>query len=199
VVRRTSRLRCVICGLIDVRCICSGLDRCRLPWRLVIVQHGKEGAKPTNTARLLAAVVLHSRLLPFATRTTPWSRERLGAADEPRFLLHPGEDATPLDRARVSELARIGGALVIVDGSWRQSGRMVRRGDGLRELPRFALPAGPPSRWTVRRAPRAGFVSTLESVVRLAALLDDPEPHRVLEATLLRLLAAQNAVSVPLA
>ncbi len=198
-VRRTTRPRCASCGLIDVRCLCRDLVRCRLPWSLLIVQHGKEGAKPTNTARLLSAVVEGTRVIPFARRDRPWDSAQLGAAGGAGFLLHPGAGATVLDRATVAGLAARGGTLVVVDGSWRQAGRMIRRGAGLDELPRFALPAGPPSRWTVRRAPRDGLVSTFEAVVRLAALLDDPRPHAVLEATFVRLLAAQTAVALPLA
>lgn len=197
-VRRTTRPRCACCGLIDARCLCRELPRCRLPWRLLIVQHGKEAGKPTNTARLLAATVDGARLTPFATRDQPWDSARLAAGDAPRFLLHPLATAVVLDRATVAALAARGGTLVMVDGSWRQAGRMIRRG-GLDALPSYRLPVGSPSRWTVRRAPGEGLVSTFEAVVRLAALLDDPRPHAVLEATFQRLLAAQTAVSLPLA
>ncbi len=41
--------------------------------------------------------------------------------------------------------------LILVDGTWRQAGRIVRRADGVADLPRVSLPHGGPSRWRVRR------------------------------------------------
>jgi DTW domain-containing protein YfiP len=190
---RSARPRCGGCGLLDFRCVCGDLPRVALPFRLLVVQHGKEGAKPTNTARLLPRVVEGCRIVTYATRERPWSAELLrgDAADERRVLLFPAEGAETLDRATVAGFAEAPHCLVVLDGTWRQAGRLARRADGLADLPRVALPPGAPSRWSVRRAPRDGCLSTFDAVVRVAQLLPDRGTAAALERAWERLLAAQ--------
>jgi DTW domain-containing protein YfiP len=71
---------------------------------------------------------------------------------------------------------------------------MVRRADGVAQLPRVKLPPGGPSRWPARRAPRPDQLCTFETVVRLVALASSR--YRVEAAELERsyqwLLAAQS-------
>jgi DTW domain-containing protein YfiP len=182
-VRRSEQPRCDGCGVIAPRCICARLPRVALPFRLVVVQHGKERAKPTNTARLLPRVVERCTIVTYATHLRPWSPALLdegrdasrdgGARDERRLLLYPDADATPLDRATAASWAHSPHCLVVLDGTWRQAGRLARKAEGLRELPRVALPPGAPSRWTVRRAPRPEAVATFDAIVRVAELLPD--------------------------
>lgn len=198
-VRRTRLDRCEGCGVVVPRCVCAGLEKCELPFPLVVVQHGKERSKPTNTVRLLARVVADCRVVRFALQERPWAAELLGAPDPRRWLLFPGPHARTLDRASVAELAAQRAPLVVVDGSWRQAGRMVRRGAGLAELPSYSLPPGAPSRWSVRHAPRVEQLCTFESMVRLAQLLDDPRPAQALDAAFARLIAAQVNAPTPLA
>jgi len=177
--RRSDQPRCEGCGVIVPRCICARLPRVALPFRLVVVQHGKERAKPTNTARLLPRVIERCTIVTYATHLRPWSPALLdagcdeGTRDETRLLLYPDADATPLDRATVASWANSPHCLVVLDGSWRQAGRLARKADGVRELPRVTLPPGAPSRWTVRRAPRPEAVATFDAIVRVADLLHD--------------------------
>jgi len=181
--RRSGQPRCEGCGVIAPRCICARLPRVALPFRLVVVQHGKERSKPTHTARLLPRVLERCTIVTYATRARPWSPALLDdatrgardgdAPDERRVLLFPDADATPLDRATAASWGETPHCLVVIDGSWRQAGRIARKGDGLRELPRFALPPGAASRWSVRRAPRPAAVATFDAIVRVAELLPD--------------------------
>ena len=198
-VRRTGLPRCDGCGVIPRRCVCKAVGRCELPWPMLVVQHAKEGHRPTNTVRLLSRVVADCRVVPFALIDRPWSAELLGEPHAARWVLFPGANATLLDPASLTALVEARAPLVVLDGSWRQAGRMMRRGTGLNTLPHFALPPGPPSRWSVRRAPHVGQLCTLEAIVRLASLLPDPEPARILEDAFLRLHAAQTGVALPLA
>ncbi len=190
--RHTQQPRCAGCGLIPARCLCAKLPTTTLPFRLAIVQHGKEAGKPTNTARLVARVVRETRLLPFAQRGAPWTADRLGGGDVERFVLYPAADAVPLDhhwwRARAPRITE----LILLDGTWRQAGRLGRRAEGIATLPRLALPAGPPSRWRIRSAPRADQLCTFEAVVRLAALCTDAETAAVLERAFEMILGAQG-------
>ena len=53
--------------------------------------------------------------------------------------------------------------LVLLDGSWRQTRRLLQANPLLQLLPRWALPAPPPSRYLIRKAHRPQQRSTLEA------------------------------------
>jgi DTW domain-containing protein YfiP len=175
--RYTSQIRCPGCRLIPSRCLCEKLPRVRLPWRLLVLQHLKEGRKPTNTARLLVRVVEDSSIVTVAKPERPWTPRLLEPvpgllepASEQCVLLFPSPGATLLDRAQLAEWSARPTCVVLVDGSWRQAGRIARRAEGLAELPHVTLPPGPPSRWAIRRAPRGDQLCTFEALVRLVEL-----------------------------
>ena len=52
---------------------------------------------------------------------------------------------------------------MLLDGTWRQTRQMLRLNPLLQSLPRWALPAPPPSRYAIRRAQRPEQRSTLEA------------------------------------
>lgn len=194
--RRTKQVRCDGCGLIPGRCLCAQLPRLRLPWRLLVLQHRRETRKPTNTARLLVRAVEGAALVTVATRERPWSRSLLGPAGERRVLLYPGPGASVVTRDEMRSWRERPTCVVLVDGTWRQAGRIARREEGVAELPRLELPPGGPSRWPMRRAPRPDQLSTFETFVRLVALDPGLDPARELESAFLRLLAAQDPDAV---
>lgn len=192
-VRRTRQRRCGGCGLIPARCLCATLPRVRLPFRLVLLQHPKEGGKPTNTGRLLERVVEGCERLVVASRAPPWPEEAPGGPVEERWLLFPDVSARVAEPAALRDWLARRACLVVVDATWRGAARIAARTRGVRELPRVALPAGTDSCWPIRRAPRPGQLCTFESVVRFAGLLPDPAPAAALAAAWERIVA--DAVS----
>ena len=61
--------------------------------------------------------------------------------------------------------------LILLDGSWRQSRRLLAANPWLSALPRVGLPELP-SRYAIRRAHRPGQLSTLEAGLHALALLE---------------------------
>ncbi|PTT83893.1 DTW domain-containing protein, partial [Pelomonas sp. HMWF004] len=66
--------------------------------------------------------------------------------------------------------------LIVLDGSWRQSRRLLAANPWLAGLPRVSLPEQP-SRYALRRAHRPGQLSTLEAGLHALALLEG-QPQR---------------------
>lgn len=191
--RRTRQIRCEGCGLIPERCLCRQLARVRLPWRLLVLQHRRETRKPTNTARLLVRAVEDASLVTVATRERPWTPELLGPSGERRVLLFPAPDAAVVTPEELRSWREVPTCVVLVDGTWRQAGRIARREEGVAVLPRFQIPPGGPSRWPVRRAPRPDQLSTFETLVRLVALDPELDAERELESAFRTLVAAQRS------
>ena len=168
--RRTkTRPRCAVCGLHLELCVCEFLPRVANRTRVLIVQNNHERGKPTNTARLVAAVLENCTMTHYAVRSEDFDPSPLhGIA--PASLLFPNDTATTLDADH--DIA----TLVILDGTWAQCSRMSRRIPELRPLPTVTLPAGASTRWAgVRTTDDAARLSTYEAVTRALAILEGPQ------------------------
>lgn len=134
---------------------------------MLILQHPLEADNPKGSARLLHLCLPHSRLL-----TGEVFAEDTLLASEPRqtLLLYPD---MPQDRALgiaappvlPAEALREPGnlRLVVLDGTWRKSRKMLYLNPALQHLPRLSLQGLPPSRYRIRKARQVDQLSTLEA------------------------------------
>jgi len=148
-------------------CACAEFPKIEVRTPLVIVQHVGERAKPTNTAKMLAAMVpsvqmIHFPLLDRSFDETPFDRQ-----DVVFKTLYPREDAEPLVGAPSEPVG-----IAILDGTWHQCSRMSRRVPRVRDFPCVALPEGPASIWRVRTQHDARGMSTFEAGVRVIEILE---------------------------
>lgn len=155
-------------------CICATLPRVETRTTLVVIRHLLEAHKPTNSARLAALALPRLELLEYGS-PGPSEPEAIALVRAPgTWLVFPdGPEATP------------GGPpperLVILDGTWPQARRMLRRLDVLRGLPRLSLPP-PEARRRMRRQSSGEGMATLEAIARALELVEGPEVARPLEA-----------------
>ena len=89
------------------------------------------------------------------------------------WLLYPraaaGEEALPAS-GDVRQL-------VLLDGTWRKTRKLLHLNPMLKTLPRFALPAPPPSRYAIRKAQRPDQRSTLEAACLALGALEQRPAH----------------------
>lgn len=168
--RRREAPRCGTCGLHLSLCVCDSLPRFALPFRIVLVQHGVEVDRPTNTGRLLLRMLSNSVLVLYGRRGVPLDASPL---ENPAFehrALFPRADAPVLTGEDFHPLNGRPLSLAIVDGTWAQASHMMRRIPGLRRMPCVQLPPGPPGIWTIRRPRRPDQLCTLEAGIRAVAI-----------------------------
>ena len=68
--------------------------------------------------------------------------------------------------------------LVVLDGTWRKSRKLLHQNPALQRLPRLALAEPPPSCYTIRKAHQPDQLSTLEATcLALAQLESAPERY----------------------
>lgn len=147
-----------------------------MPWslpagvELVLVNHWKEARKPTSTGSLAATVLAPARVLSYGVRDQPWDPAALpleGAA-----LLFPGSPDAP---AAPLTPDNVPARLIVVDGTWPQASRMVRRIPGLATLPRREV-SGPARDVQRLRLPHADWArSTIEAIADAVAAMGDPD------------------------
>ncbi|MEK8051885.1 tRNA-uridine aminocarboxypropyltransferase [Ideonella sp. DXS22W] len=176
-------------------CVCACLARPGVPWQgpvhLLLLQHPREQRETKGTARLLHQAVAGSRLLVGERWTDPPAPDGAAhpattPASHHDVLLYPATPgdtalpaAPPLPAAWLAEPARL--RLVVIDGTWRKSRRMLYESPWLQRLPRLALVAPPPSRYRIRRARGEGQLSTFEAaVLALGQLAPAHDPGPVL-------------------
>lgn len=169
--RKRHKPRCWECGLKPDNCACDLLPSLRVQTPLRVVQHVGERWKPTNTIRLLTKVLPDVRVLPYGMRTPAFDPTPLRTENTEFYSLFLRDDAIPIDELP-PPAPGVQRGFVVVDGTWHQCSRMVRRAPGLSELPRVKLPGGLPSIWRVRTQHDPRGVSSFEAVVRLLATVE---------------------------
>lgn len=144
--------------------MCRALPTLHTTLRLRFIVHRTEHFKPTNTAKLAAA------MLPGATLEVHGGREGPSHAPEPgsAHVLFPSEHAISLERA-ISEGLR---TLIVPDGTWTQARRIARRHAACREQPKVRLDTQAPSGYRLRRNPPEDGVCTLEAVAFVLRILE---------------------------
>ena len=150
-------------------CLCPlvGAARESQP-QVVIVRHQWEAFKSTGTARVAGLALSNLRMLDMAAENPEPIREQLRGLED-AWLLYPGQGEPAAER-------RTPRTLVVLDGTWRQTRKMLRRLPELARFPRFSLANddSAPARDRLRESPRPGARSTLESIAEALKVLESP-------------------------
>lgn len=179
------RLHCHTCTRPQNACICSWVTPVAHSVEVLVLQHPLEVDNSKGSARLLHLSLPHSRLVAgevFEEQTlrdlltTPWQSVS-GAAPRAVLLYPETHDNSPneLDPAWLKHPEQI--RLVVLDGTWRKSRKMLHQNPLLQRLPRLALHELPASLYRVRQAHRPDQRSTLEATCAALAQIEG-DVHR---------------------
>jgi DTW domain-containing protein len=174
-----SRARCPRCLRPHTACVCGWIAPVQGEAGLLILQHPMEVDNAKGSARLLHLSVAGS-VMATGEDFAPAELQRL-LADGGRvpLLLYPelpGERALgiaappPFDRALFGPPSRL--LLVVLDGTWRKSRKMLYQNPLLHALPRLPLTQMPASQYLIRKAHAPDQLSTLEASCHALALLE---------------------------
>lgn len=170
-------------------CLCASIPTIEVATRLVLVAHHREVDKPTATGPLALLALPNAELHVHGTKDAAIDLRHLHEVGRRVLVLFPADDARELSPALLAEDPRPV-TLVVPEGSWRQAARLARRVPGLDTAETVVLPPGPPSRYRLRREPRADGLATLEAIARAYGVLEGPAVRRSLEALLDRAVEA---------
>jgi DTW domain-containing protein YfiP len=172
-------------------CYCPLLPRLETRTRVMILQHRRERDMPIGTARMASLCLPQAELHVGVDWSGSEALARaLGDPERPPVLLYPGPDARDI----LQEPPQGPVTLVVVDGTWAQARAVVRDNPILSALPRYAFSAPEPSRYRIRREPRAEYCSTIEALMHvLGALEGDTDKFRALLVPFEAMIDAQIA------
>ena len=185
-----KRACCAACLRPQSTCLCRWVTPLVPAMDVVILQHPLEVRHAKGSARLLHLSLAGSRMVTgesFDVATLdgllhgmPWQGEKRpvllypDTPDEPSLGL-----PTPplLHREWLDDPASL--RLIVLDGTWRKSRKMLYLNPALQQLPRLALRATAPSRYRIRKAHAPDQLSTLEATC-LALMEADPDKEKYL-------------------
>jgi DTW domain-containing protein YfiP len=142
--------------------------------------HTAEEALTTNTGRLAAKALPNSEIRIRGRRNERMSSAGLVQPGRPSMILYPSPHAIELNFEFVSRIKRQV-TLIVPDGSWAQTRRIVRREKALAGIPHVKLPDGPPSEYRLRLQPSDKSLCTLEAIARTIGMLESRDAQTRLE------------------
>ena len=188
--QRATRAQCATCLRPQQTCICRWVTALPNQVEVLILQHPMEVSNAKGSARLLHLSLANSRLETGET----FDAGRLRALLSPErrsVLLYPDTVADKslglaapelFDPAWLNEPQRL--RLVVLDGTWRKSRKMLYLNPALQSLPRLPLRDTPPSHYLIRKAHLPDQLSTLEATVYALAQLENDQQkfHPLIDA-----------------
>jgi DTW domain-containing protein len=177
---KIKRLVCVRCLRPQATCICHWITPIAHASEVIVLQHPLEVYNAKGSARLLHLSLPNSRLLvgeSFPERElhallhAPLPQHTTGnplPGTMRTILLYPdtAEDKTVPAPSLLDETACCAPAqyrLVVLDGTWRKSRKMLYLNPLLQQLPRLSLRNVPASYYLIRKAHKPDQLSTFEA------------------------------------
>ena len=161
-----ARPQCTACLRPLSACICRCVGPTAHEVEVLVLQHPLEVHQAKGSARLLHLSLAHCGLVVGEAFAAPvWPTD-----GKHTMLLYPDslQDTAPdlrvpppLPPEWLQAPSRL--RLVVLDGTWRKSRKMLYQSPPLQQLPRLALRNLPPSHYRVRKAHGPDQLSTLEA------------------------------------
>lgn len=180
---------CAACLRPQQTCICSWITPTACSVEILILQHPLEVHSAKGSARLLHLSLPGSQLAVGEVFDAEQlhallhaSRQGEGGTSRHAVLLYPdtpdgGKDGMPVPPALAMNALQTPShvRLVILDGTWRKSRKMLYLNPLLQSLPRLSLADAPPSQYRIRKAHRPDQLSTLEATCHALMQLERDE------------------------
>jgi DTW domain-containing protein YfiP len=156
-----ARATCYACYRPRAHCVCGYLQPFEAHTKLLLLQHPNEWRKYYSTAKLVKDSISNSQLW----RDVTFPPEKLQRAIESHetFLLYPGSDAVDCEEVPLSSHSRV----IVIDGTWDEAQKIVYRNPILHSVPRISFRKPLSSTYRIRRPPKGGYLSTVESIAHL--------------------------------
>lgn len=170
----SKRLNCANCLRPKINCICHLISIVNTDIEVLILQHPLEVFETKGTARLLHLSLTHSRIVIGEVFD-----DNIFVSIKNTLLLYPtkpedhslGIAAPPaLDTTWLNNLNNI--RLIIIDGTWRKSRKILCKNPYLQTLPRLKLDDLPAGQYTIRKAQKPHQLSTMEAASAALAQLE---------------------------
>ena len=159
-----ARAMCYTCLRPPAHCVCGFITPFSAHTNLLLLQHPNEWRKYYSTAKLVKQALTNASLI----RGVTFPENTLSSAfgDRTTYLLYPGAQACDCEEVELSEQHLV----VVIDGTWDEAQKIVYRNPILHDIPRISFKRAFTSTYRIRKPPKVGYLSTIESVGHLLTL-----------------------------
>jgi DTW domain-containing protein YfiP len=173
-----SREFCYNCHRAKVACLCDRIEKQINRVNVIVLQHPDEANNPKGSA-IIAKLGLKQYKCwkgeDFSQNRA--FKELIDTVAEDILLLYPSEQATELCVAEATNIKY----LLVIDATGRKARRIWEKNPCLHSLKTARLAQNISSNYRIRKAPRTGYLSTVESiVVALRELELQPQAYKPL-------------------
>lgn len=160
---------CDKCGLPIITCICNSINTIKTKAKFIILSSEREVHRNTNTASLLKEIT------PESTEVIIWKRgetsqEILSYINNDIYkvyLIFPTINEE-MEKRKVKYIKDEHiPVFIIVDGTWKEAWKIIRRSNYLKEIPLLPLEVDEISKFTLRRGQQEGNLCTIEAAIEL--------------------------------
>lgn len=174
---------CNKCGLPKINCICYKSLEVTTSAKIWILSTEKEFYRPSNTARLLKLINPNSTEILLWERTKKPEKliENITNEKYETYLLFPIEDDN--EQYRNVEYKNTGKipAFILIDGTWKEARKILRKSDYLNKLPRISLKPNFKSQYDLRRGATEGNLCTIEAAIEVLKINNELENSRAID------------------
>ena len=176
--------RCSGCSLPPRWCLCDALPPVATPLAVHVLIHRHELGKPSSTGRVVSRAVRGAVCHTYqrVSRHFPPAGFPADACEPDRelWILHPTGEPLPAAPTATAAPRGAGIHILLLDGTWRQAGDMLRSVEGRGRCVRLPDAAAEPSRFWLRDQPAPRHVSTAESLVHVLQAIGESDAARQL-------------------
>jgi len=200
----TKRPICLNCNRPARNCICALIRPISNQVDVLILQHTDEAPNAKNTAGLLHLSLQNCRLHIGEVFTATELHSWLFSDQKQPLLLYPDIPeykalglAEPAPALTLIQYKPEQLRLVVIDGTWRKSRKMIYLNPTLQTLPRLSLMDTPASLYNIRKAHSENQLSTLEASCYALQQLEQQQFRYAPLLTAMSLFVTQQSAFVP--
>lgn len=171
-----KRTNCTKCHYPVTTCVCEYVSKkVKNRTKIVILQHPDEVGLAKNTVRLLQLQLSDIQVVVGETEND-FAEVLKRLPKESTALLYPGENT--IDASSCSTLFPKLTHLVVIDGTWKKTNKIIALNPCLNSLQKISFAAIPKNQYRIRKAEQSFSLSTLEAVGHFLSIVDacDSQP-----------------------
>ncbi len=186
---------CITCGLPIITCICDSIKKVSTKAKFIILSSEKELYRKTNTANLLNICNTEStEIIIWERKKTPESIVNYISSDKYKvFLVFPDINEDLRKRTVEYGVMEKIPVFIILDGTWGEAWKMIKKSEYLKELPIISLKTYKVSKFTLRRGQEEGNLCTVETAIELMKINNEPIESEIIEENFMLFLESYKA------
>lgn len=173
---------CMACGMIPSECMCDYQVQIDTDVEFWLLVHPEEFKRTSNTGRLIKEAIASTKVFQWDRVEAP--RELVELLDTNAYnvyLVMAADRENEKKRLKNYESNGKKSVFLLLDGTWKEVRKMIRKSDYLANLPILAFHLDAKSKYTLRRNTDEHHLCTAEAAIALLDLANDQEAAKRLE------------------